>query len=106
MKKRFFIPAVFFLACCLLPAVNAERVGVYLVAAQSGEGPSDKSLSRYEADLRRVLRFDRFKLLAKRNARLSPGGKKNVSLAEGQAVQLNPSEITPDGIPRGSRGRQ
>jgi len=73
---------------CLLSVLTSSRlaaadnvdVSALLVSASKEPGPSDPRLKPYEATLRRILRFESFKLLGQGRASINTPGKGDVTL--------------------------
>lgn len=83
------------LACILAatPALRAaapEKASIHaiLVAASSKSGETDRRLAPYEANLRRLLRFESFRLVGESTAHLAVPGETTVNLGQGQSLSL------------------
>ena len=59
-----------------------------LVSASREAGSTDKSLSRYEDTLRRILRFESFKQLGAGRARIEAPGSGSISLGQGHQLEV------------------
>ncbi len=91
MKTRFGILALFAVVLSLihLPARAAEaaHVRAILVQASNQKGGSDARLAAYEPTLRRILRFESYKLVGEGSASLGSGAG-SVSLGQGHVLAL------------------
>ncbi|MBP8256919.1 MAG: hypothetical protein KAX37_06300 [Opitutaceae bacterium] len=67
---------------------SAAEITALLVTASKAPGPSDPQLKPYEATLRRILRFESFRLVGEGNARLSAPGKGQIDLGSGHQLLL------------------
>ena len=63
------------------------NIRALLVIASNQGGKSDPALSRYEPTLRRILRFDTYKLAGQGSARIGEGGG-SITLARGHSLEL------------------
>ena len=81
----------------LLPrfAIGAEpgaaRVHALLVIASNQKGETDGRLSAYEPTMRRVLRFESYRLVGEGSANLAGAGKASINLGRGHSLQLESS---------------
>jgi hypothetical protein len=78
---------------CLLPAASAQRddtvsVRGLLVAASAEPGPTDERLKPYEATLRRILRFESFRLLGEGRTAVRTPGEATVMLGQNHRLEL------------------
>jgi hypothetical protein len=72
-----------------IAADNAQtRVRALLVIASSQKGESDARLSAYEPTMRRVLRFESYRLVGEGSANLASPGKASVNLGRGHSLAL------------------
>lgn len=71
-----------------LLAADAVDLSALLVSASKEPGASDPRLKPYEATLRRILRFESFKLVGQGRASLTTPGKGSVSLGAGHSLQI------------------
>lgn len=75
-----------------MPVVAAEggraSVRAILVLASNQKGGSDARLSAYEPTLRRILRFESYKLAGEGSAAVAGGGKSSVRLGRGHSLEL------------------
>jgi len=74
------------LASSRLSAADNVEVSALLVSASKQPGPSDPRLKPYESTLRRILRFESFKLLGQGRTSINPPGKGDVSLGAGHSL--------------------
>lgn len=89
MRLTFSLFALCVLAAIASPAkTNAAELSALLVAASKTPGPSDARLKPYEANLRRILRFESFRLVGEGSTTLSGTGKGQISLGSGHQLQL------------------
>jgi hypothetical protein len=72
------------------PLAAAERLDLtaMLVTASREPGPSDPRLKPYEATLRRILRFESFRLQGQGRAALAVPGEGQLSLGSGHQLRL------------------
>ncbi len=68
--------------------VCAAEIDALLVTASKAPGPSDARLKPYEATLRRILRFESFRLVGEGSAQLSAPGKGQIALGGGHQLLL------------------
>lgn len=68
------------------------RVRALLVVASNQKGESDARLSAYEPNLRRVLRFESYRLAGEGSANLPSPGKAVVNLGHGHSLALETSK--------------
>lgn len=71
------------------------NVRAILLLASNEKGGSDGRLAAYEPTLRRILRFESYKLVGEGSAALTGAGKASVKLGRGHAVELEAEK--PDG---------
>ena len=92
MKTIRFIIAAALLAAW--PAVlsaaggGATSVHAIMIVASNEKGGSDPKLAPYEANLRRILRFESYRTVAEGSAAVSPGGEATVALTRGHRIEL------------------
>lgn len=92
------IQLMFLAALLLVPrstiAADAgqTRVRALLVIASNQKGESDARLSAYEPNLRRVLRFESYRLAGEGSANLASPGKATVNLGHGHSLALETSK--------------
>eukprot|EP01035_Chromulina_nebulosa_P003854 gene3855-biopygen3167 len=81
-------------------AADGARANVraLLVLASSQRGASDARLAEYEPTLRRILRFESYKLAGEGSAALAGGGKSTVRLARGHALELEMEKSDGKGV--------
>jgi len=85
----------FLFALCALAAAAtstkamAGELSALLVTASKTPGPSDPRLEPYENTLRRILRFESFRLVGEGSTSLSSPGKGKISLGGGHQLQLD-----------------
>lgn len=74
------------------------NVRALLVLASNEKGASDGRLAAYEPTLRRILRFESYKLVGEGAAALSGAGKTGVKLGRGHVVELEPEKPEGKGV--------
>ena len=88
---RFLIVAVLF---ATLPAIlsaasgGATSVHAIMIVASNEKGSTDPKLAPYEANLRRILRFESYRTVAEGSASVAPGGAAAVTLTRGHRIEL------------------
>jgi hypothetical protein len=95
-----------FLAALLLvsrtAAFSAEgdqaRVRAILVIASNDKGGTDARLAAFEPTLRRLLRFESYRLVGEGSATLSVPGKSNVNLGRGHSLELEAEKSDGKGV--------
>jgi hypothetical protein len=70
------------------PAAEATPVRAILITASNDRGASDPRLKAYEANLRRILRFESFRFVGEGTTRLSVPGQGRMELAQGHRLEL------------------
>ncbi len=89
MRLTALLLSLFALTSLALPArSSAADISALLVTASKSPGPSDARLKPYEANLRRILRFESFRLIGEGGAHLSPPGKGQIGLGGGHSLRL------------------
>ncbi|HRE05845.1 MAG TPA: hypothetical protein PKX00_09570 [Opitutaceae bacterium] len=88
IPRLLFLTLVLGLVGPALRAADAIELSALLVSASKEPGASDPRLKPYEATLRRILRFESFKLVGQGQTSLQPPGKGNVSLGAGHSLQI------------------
>ncbi len=74
-------------------AVRADSaVRALLVLASNDKGESDPRLAAYEPNLRRILRFESYRLAGEGSGRVAAGARSQLALGQGHSLQL---EATP-----------
>lgn len=98
-----FLSALLTLTQTALSAAEASRAHVraLLVLASDQSKPSDPRLSAYEPTLRRILRFESYKLAGEGSANLGIPGSADIALGQGHSLSVESEK--PDG--RGLRLR-
>jgi hypothetical protein len=69
-------------------AAEAVSVRAILISASNESGESDSRLAAYVPNLKRILRFESFRFLGEDSASLAVPGSGDLSLANGQHVEL------------------
>lgn len=83
----------------LFAAESGEvTVRAILVSASKQPGETDRSLSRYESTLRRILRFESFSQLGSGKGRADIPGKGRVSIGQGQVLEFTTEASQDDRI--------
>jgi hypothetical protein len=72
-------------------AANAGlgRVRAILIVASNAKGSTDPKLAEYDANLRRILRFESFRWVAEGSAAVPESGSATVALARDHRVELS-----------------
>lgn len=92
MKTIRFLIAAALLAA--LPAAltaasgGATSVHAIMIVASNEKGGTDPKLAPYEANLRRILRFESYRAVAEGSASVAAGGDAAVSLTRGHRIEL------------------
>jgi hypothetical protein len=90
---------LFAIAAPSVYAAEAEvTVRAILVSASKQPGETDRSLSRYESTLRRILRFESFSQLGSGSGRADIPGQGRVSLGQGQVLEFTTESSKDDRI--------
>ena len=74
------------------------NVRALLVLASNQSGASDARLSAYEPTLRRILRFESYKLVGEGGAALAGAGRASVKLGRGHTVELETEKSDGKGV--------
>lgn len=69
-------------------AATSTTVKALLVIASKTPGKSDPRLAAYDENLRRVLRFESFRLVGQNSADISIPGSQTLALGDGQRLEL------------------
>jgi len=87
---RFIILAALFAAvpALLSAAGGATSVRAIMIVASNEKGGSDPKLAPYEANLRRILRFESYRAVAEGSAAVPSGGEASVTLTRGHRIEL------------------
>lgn len=73
-------------------AADRAQVEGLLIVASSEPGQTDRRLAPYEATLRRVLRFESFKLLGSASGAVDTPGERTLTLGSGHELEVQASE--------------
>ncbi|HRE81022.1 MAG TPA: hypothetical protein PLN52_08235 [Opitutaceae bacterium] len=93
MRLTFLLLTVAIFGGFVLPnRAEAAQFSALLVTASKSPGPSDSRLKPYEATLRRILRFESFRLVGQGSTELNVPGKGRISLGGGHHLQLDATE--------------
>lgn len=98
------ISLLFLAALLLVPrgALAADagqaHVRALLVIASNQKGESDARLSAYEPNLRRVLRFESYRLVGEGGANLASPGRAAINLGRGHSLALETSKGDGGGV--------
>lgn len=95
MKKLIALLALAFLLPALGHAATFEAI---LVVASRRPGKSDPRLAPYEANLKRLLRFESFRQAGQGSAKIDVPGTGRIKLGEGQSLEVETSAPTDSGI--------
>lgn len=88
---RFVLAAALFAAApALLLAASGggTRVHAIMIVASNDKGKLDPKLAPYEANLRRILRFESYRAVAEGSAVVARAGEATVTLTRGHRVEL------------------
>lgn len=85
---RFLLLAGLLLVVSPLAAAERLDLTAMLVTASREPGPSDPRLKPYEATLRRILRFESFRLQGQGRAALAVPGEGQLSLGSGHQLRV------------------
>lgn len=75
-----------------------SNVRALLVLASNQRGATDARLAEYEPTMRRILRFESYKLAGEGAAALTAGGKATVRLARGHTLELEMEKSDGKGV--------
>ena len=88
---RFLIAVTLLIAApVLLLAANSggTRVRAIMIVASNETGKSDPKLAPYEANLRRILRFESYRSVAEDSAVVAHAGRASIALTRGHRIEL------------------
>lgn len=89
MRLTLTLFALLVFAGLFVPAqASAAEFSALLVTASKSAGPSDARLKPYEATLKRILRFESFRLVGEGSTEINGSGKGRISLGGGHQLQL------------------
>lgn len=92
MKTIRFILALTLLAAAapaaLLAAGGGTRIYAIMLVASNEKGKSDPKLAPYEANLRRILRFESYRSVAEGAAVVGADGEASLALTRGHRIEL------------------
>ena len=77
---------------------GSTHVRALLVTASKEAGTSDPSLAEFEPTLRRILRFESFRLAGEGSAAVSTPGQANIGLSRGQALAITAEKSDARGV--------
>jgi len=97
LLTTLLLAALFIGSRAAAPAAEAGHVRAFLVLASNERGASDARLAPYEPTLRRILRFESYKLAGEGSASLA-GGKAGVKLGRGHSLDLEPEKSDGKGV--------
>lgn len=86
--RFLFLAALIALPAIATRAADRTQVRAILVIASNQRGESDGKLAAYEPTLRRILRFESYRLAGSGTATLSPG-KTSVDIGRGHTLVLD-----------------
>ena len=88
------------LAGALLPAVHAAGTNVHaiLVIASNQRGASDARLAPYEPTLRRILRFESYRVGGEGASAVAVPGKSSIALGGGQVLEVETERSDGSGL--------
>lgn len=93
-----FLAALLALPRVASAAEGTTRVQALLVLASNQAGESDSRLAAYEPTLRRILRFESYRLAGEGSASLASPGKAAVNLGQGHSLQLETEKSDGRGV--------
>ncbi len=67
---------------------GSAHVRALLIVASNERGESDRELAPYVENLKRILRFESFHLVAEGSASVAPGAEAAIDLARGNRIEL------------------
>jgi hypothetical protein len=81
-------------------AANSDRTNVHaiLVIASNHRGESDRRLADYEPTLRRLLRFESYRLAGEGSSSLAVPGKASVALGRGHKLEIETEKSEGKGL--------
>jgi hypothetical protein len=87
---RFLLVAALLsaLPALLRAAGGATSVRAIMIVASNEKGGSDPKLAPYEANLRRILRFESYRAVAEGSAVVPPTGEASMALTRGHRIAL------------------
>lgn len=92
LTNRFYFLGALLLAVFVSPTVHAAEdtvtVRAILVSASREAGETDRALARYEATLRRILRFESFQQLGSGRDRTDLPGEGSLGIGQGQRLHF------------------
>jgi hypothetical protein len=98
------IQLLFLAALLVLPRAGiaadggSTRIRAVLVLASNQKGASDSRLSAYEPTLRRLLRFESYRLAGEGAGSVGSPGKASVNLGRGHSLQLETEKSDGKGV--------
>jgi hypothetical protein len=90
-RLLLFLALLVALPSLVSAAANAGlgRVRAILIVASNAKGSTDPKLAEYDANLRRILRFESFRWVAEGSAAVPESGSATVALARDHRVELS-----------------
>jgi hypothetical protein len=98
MRLTFSVFLAFFTSALLYGQRSDNAIGVrgVLVSASPAPGATDERLKPYEANLRKILRFESFKFLGEGRASVGSPGQASIMLGQGHKLEIH-AESASDG---------
>ncbi|HEX2852142.1 MAG TPA: hypothetical protein VHO24_02810 [Opitutaceae bacterium] len=96
--QLMFLAALLIVSRSAAVAAESANVRAMLVIASNEKGGSDSSLSAYAPTLRRILRFESFRLAGEGSANLATPGKAGVNLGRGHSLDLEADKSDGRGV--------
>lgn len=72
----------------LFAAGGGASVHAIMIVASNAKGGTDPKLAPYEANLRRILRFESYRSVAEGSATVAAGGDATITLTRGHRIEL------------------
>lgn len=80
--------ALLFVLAPFVRAAGENSVHALLIAASNEKGETDRRLAQYEPTLKRILRFESFRLVGEGSADVPASGSGSISLGRGHRLEL------------------
>ncbi len=85
-------------ATCSAADPERTQVRALLVTASPEAGPSDTRLAEFEPTLRRILRFESFRLAGEGSAQVSSPGQANLGMGRGHSLAITAEKSDARGV--------
>lgn len=96
--QLMFLAALLVVSRSAAVAADSANLRAMLVIASNEKGGSDPGLSAYATTLRRILRFESFRLAGQGSANLPMPGKAEVNLGRGHSLDLEADKSEGRGV--------